>query len=297
MTAELKRPAGVYRYRFRFGLLLFLLAVNVLVWYAVWREDRRGMLTVAFLDVGQGDAIYIEAPNGNQVLLDAGPDRSVLRQLGRVMPFYDRTLDLLIASHPDADHIGGLPDVLERFGVGGFLESGVESPTAVFRFLQQRLAEKGVERIFARRGMRVVLDRGVAIEILFPDRDPSGWDTNDASIIAKLVYGESVFLLTADAPKKIEDYLIALDAGGLRATVLKAGHHGSRTSTGEIFVAAVRPEYAVISAGRANRYGHPHPEVLSILAAADVNTFRIDESGTIVFKTDGVQMSPPRPER
>src|SRR3989344_9245297 len=169
--------------------LLFL--SNALTWYVLWRETPTGLLTVAFLDVGQGDAIYIEAPNGNQVLVDGGAGRQVLRALGGVMPFYDHSLDVVIATHPDADHVGGLPFVFDRFAVGAVLEPGVKSNTGVYHEFEKRATAGTHSHQLARRGMRLRLDRGVALEILFPDQDTVGWETNTASIVARLTYGES----------------------------------------------------------------------------------------------------------
>jgi competence protein ComEC len=270
----------------RLIILLLLLVGNFFVWYVIVREDRQGILTVAFLDVGQGDAIYLEAPNGNQVLIDGGPGKKVLQELGQVMPFYDRSIDLVIASHPDSDHIAGLVDVFERFAISGFMESGVISDNQTYGVLKNKVAVEGAKEILARRGQRVVLDDGVTLEILFPDRSPENWDTNDASVVAQLVYGENEFLLTGDAPAKIEKYLAELDSKRLRSDVLKAGHHGSRTSTSAEFVGLVQPQYAVISVGKKNRYGHPHPEVLAILQKAGAEILRTDTLGTIVFKVD-----------
>ncbi|MBI2100740.1 MAG: MBL fold metallo-hydrolase [Candidatus Vogelbacteria bacterium] len=267
-----------------------LLLANVLVWPAIVR-DGRGILTVAFLDVGQGDAIYIESPTGNQVLIDAGSGRPVLRALGQVMLFYDRSIDLIIATHPDADHIGGFPEVLERFAVGAVMESGATSDTAIYQAFRTAVFDEKSPTILARRGMKIVLGHGAVLEILFPDRDTTSWETNTASIVARLTYGESEFLLTGDSPIKIEKYLLALDGRNLQSDVLKAGHHGSKTSSDSIFLAAVKPTYAIISAGQKNRYGHPHQPVLAALGQIKAQILRTDESGTIIFQTNGETLS------
>ncbi|MEK7621772.1 MAG: ComEC/Rec2 family competence protein [Patescibacteria group bacterium] len=293
-----------------FILPVALLVANVFAWQVVWRETPRGILTVAFLDIGQGDAIYIEAPNGNQVLVDGGGGRQILRALGEVMPFYDHSLDVVIATHPDADHIGGLSFVLDRFAVGAVLEPGVESDTNVYQEFKRRV-DDGLPRVaggppclqpceagkagarlhtLARRGLRLRLDREVTLDILFPDQDPTTWETNTASIVARLVYGDTAFLLTGDSPIKIEKYLLARDGKNLQADVLKAGHHGSRTSTAPEYAAAVKPQYAVISAGKNNRYGHPHREVLDTLTKLGATILRTDEAGTIIMQTDGKEL-------
>lgn len=271
-------------FKWYFVGILFLAAF--FVWYAVYAESRQE-LEVYFLDVGQGDAIFITAPNGNQILIDGGPNKQVLRELSKAMPFYDRTIDMVVESHPDSDHIGGLVDVLKNYEVGTIMESGNESNTAVYKELKNLVAGKNIKNILARRGTKINLDDGVYIDILFPDRDVSGMDTNDASIIAKLVYGGKSFLFTGDAPQKMEKYLVFLDGKNLDADVLKLGHHGSKTSSSEEFLGYVSPEYAVISAGKENKYGHPHQEVLDRLQKFGIKTFRTDETGTIKMKTDG----------
>src|SRR3989344_8413302 len=136
-------------------LLITLLGANLFIWNAVFAETRGGFLTVAFLDVGQGDAIFIEAPNGNQMLVDGGPGTAVLKPLGEMMPFYDRSIDVVIATHPDADHIGGLPEVLGRYDVDTFLDPGISSDTGIYTALVQSIGLTGVEYVVARRGMRL----------------------------------------------------------------------------------------------------------------------------------------------
>lgn len=265
--------------------VLALAAANVFIWYAVF--PRAGVLTVSFLDVGQGDAIYIEAPNGRQMLVDGGAGPAVLRELGEVMVFGDRSIDAVIGTHPDKDHIGGLAGVLSRYDVGVFVDPGMPNDTIAWRVLEEEIVSRGVPRKIARRGMRIDMGSGVIVDVLSPERTPRGADTNSASIITKISYGESSFLLTGDAPKKIEERLIALDGVRLESDVLKAGHHGSRTSTSERFLAAVAPSLAVISSGEGNSYGHPHKEVLNLLEAHGVRVLRTDESGRVTFTTDG----------
>lgn len=268
-------------------VLTLLFLSNFFIWYVVFAEGGGGTLTVAFLDVGQGDAIYIEAPNGNQILIDGGSNKSVLRELSKVMPFYDRTIDIVLATHPDKDHIGGLVDVLDRFEVETFIEPGVSSDTAVYASLVRHIEQNKVESIIARRGQKIVLDDEVVFTILFPDRGVSGVGSNDASIVAQLVYGETEFLLTGDSPRKIEKYLVSVDGKNLKSDVLKAGHHGSKTSSSELFVGFVSPKYGIISAGRDNRYGHPHKEVLDVFEKFNIPLKNTAESGTIIFTSDG----------
>ena len=266
------------------GALIFF---NIFVWLAVVERRPSEILTVYFLDIGQGDAIFIDSPTHGRLLLDGGKNMKVLTELGKILPFADKRIDVLIESHPDSDHIGGLPEVVSRYKVGVFLEPGVESDNIIDDELHRRLEEKKIPEILARRGMVINFGDGVKLEILFPNQDVSKWETNRASIIARLVYGEKSFLLTGDSPIAIENVMLNLDSEILDSDVLKAGHHGSRTSTSLPYAQAVSPEYAVISAGLNNTYGHPHKEVLDILKKLGTNILSTADLGTIVFKTDG----------
>jgi len=272
-------------------VLLVLLALACGIWYAVFREDRHGILTISFLDVGQGDSIFIDAPSGRQVLIDGGPDRSVLRELGKLMPWWDRSIDVVIATHPDADHISGLVDVLQRYRVQYIFHPGVEKNTGPAESMLLSVAKEGAEEVYARRGQVIDLGSGAYLEILFPDRDVSDVETNTASIVARLVYGDTAFMLTGDSPLSIEKYLVQLDGKELRANVLKAGHHGSKTSSSEIFVGFVSPEYAVLSRGCDNSYGHPHAEVVALFARFEIPTLDTCDEGTITFVSDGQKVS------
>lgn len=281
-------PVKNFNKNAKWYFLAALFVANFFIWGAVLAEERGGLLTVAFLDVGQGDAVFIEAPNGNQMLIDGGPGTAVLSPLSEMMPFYDRTIDVVLATHPDADHIGGLPEVLRRYDVDTFLDPGVSSDTGVYQALVQSIGLAGVEYVVARSGMTIGLGGGVILEILFPNRDMEGADTNDASIVAKLIYGNTSFLLTGDSPQKIEKYLVSIDGKNLDVDVLKAGHHGSKTSTSAAFLGYTSPDYAIISAGKNNRYGHPHEEVMARLREFLIpQILRTDEEGTIVLKSDG----------
>ena len=266
-----------------------LLLSNIFVWFALYQRQPSDSLVVYFLDVGQGDAIFIDSPRHGRVLVDGGANRKVLSELGKILPFADKRIDVMIGTHPDKDHIGGLPEVVGRYDVGLFLEPGVESENIIDDELKKRIEQKNIPKLLARRGMVVNFGDGVKLQILFPlpDQDVSNWETNSASIVARLVYGDKSFLLTGDSPTKIENVLLNLDSSLLDSDVLKAGHHGSRTSTSLGYAEAVSPEYAVISAGKGNSYGHPHQEVLDILEKLGAKIFSTAESGTIKFETDG----------
>ncbi|MEX0931528.1 MAG: MBL fold metallo-hydrolase [Candidatus Paceibacterota bacterium] len=263
-----------------------LLVVNVVVWGASAKANT-SYLQVSFLDVGQGDAILIQSPTGNQVLIDGGRGEIVLQKISSIMPFYDKSIDVVIGTHPDLDHIGGLPYVYDAYEVAYSVDSGAESDTSAFRGYKERRDKEGSVYLSVRRGDVFHLGGGAELVILFPDRDVSQGDANDGSIIAMLTYGETAVMLTGDASKKIERHILSLDGVALESTILKAGHHGSKTSSDELFVATIAPQFAVISASENNSYGHPHPEVMDVLSRHVKTVLSTAESGTVTFVGDG----------
>ncbi|MFC1730840.1 ComEC/Rec2 family competence protein [candidate division KSB1 bacterium] len=275
-------------------ILIIFLFINLFIWSAVFASEKDGVLTVAFLDVGQGDAIFIEAPNGNQMLIDGGRNAAVLRELGKVMSFSDHSIDVVITTHPDKDHIAGLIDVFERYDVTTYLDPGVMHDTGEYQTLLGMVEKEGITPIHARRGMKILLDNSVDeevfAEILFPDRDVSGVETNLGSIVLRVVYGETEVMLTGDSPKSIEKYLVSIDGEKLQSDILKAGHHGSKTSTIESFVGFVNPEFTIISAGKDNSYGHPHEDVMEIFKQLGIETINTADVGTIIFTSDGTSV-------
>lgn len=275
----------------KYGLLFFAFSLLISVCFIFYLDLRNSdrLLTVAMLNVGQGDAIFIESPSGVQVLVDAGPPRKILSELSRIMPAFDRSIDAIIVTHPDQDHIGGFAEVLKAYKIGMFFESGGVSDSKVYQNLKSELTNKEIPSMLARKGMRIHLGEGAVLEIIFPDRDVSGMDTNDGSVVARLVYGETSVLLTGDASLETEKLILAANSkSALESDVLKAGHHGSRTSTSYNLVKLLAPRYALISAGKDNTYGHPHQDVLSLLDEFGVEAYRTDILGTIIMKSDGL---------
>lgn len=264
------------------------------VWTVVYAETPRssGILTFAVLDVGQGDALYIESPTGVQVLVDAGPDDSALRELSALLPLGDRSIDAAIATHPDADHIGGFSALIDRYDIGIFISPGIPKDTATAKRLEQKITERRVPRLVALRGQSLDLGGGARLDILYPDRDVSTLPSdkaNEGGIVARLVYGDSEALLMADVGSGVELHLLQLGSL-LRSDLLKVGHHGSRFSTNAQFVSAVSPETALISVGK-NSYGHPTPQTLGVLDGVGATVLRTDESGTIRCVSDGAGFS------
>lgn len=246
---------------------------------------------VSVLDVGQGDAIFIEAPNGVQMLIDGGPDDSVLVGLGQVMGFWDRSIDFLLETHPDKDHIAGFLPILEQYEVGAVIESGYDhSDSSYYRRKEALIQEYGVTKNQVRQGDIVWLDRDeqVFFEVLYPFSDAVLSNSNDSSIVGRLVHGQTCIMFPGDASDDIEAQTVYENpAEKLDCQVLKVGHHGSKTSTAQGFLNAVNPEVAVISAGRDNRYGHPHQVVTDRLTASAIDWFSTQDFGTITLEMDG----------
>lgn len=289
-----RRAGPLYLYlpmqRFQYLSLFLLCALfltTALAWAVVLYRTPTNELSVSFLDVGQGDATLITTPTGKQVLIDAGANRSVLRALARELPFWDRTIEVVVATHPDLDHIGGLPEVLNRYKVDTLIYHDDESNSGVMERALAIASARNVATHIAMRGDQLHFESGATLTILFPDRTLTEIDPNDASVIAQLRYGDTAFLFTGDASDAIEEYLVALDGENLESEVVKAGHHGSRTSTSPLFIGYTNPTYAVISSGGDNRYGHPHQEVLDTLERFSVETYRTDLLGTIHAISNG----------
>lgn len=244
-----------------------------------------GLAHVYFLDVGQGDAQLI-AFNGNQILIDGGPDNQILQELGRVMPFNDKTIEAVILTHPDADHINGLINVLERYKVENIVENFLDKhDSAVYRKWNEFKKEATVTQ--ATYGQKIELGNGAYLEIIYPINPESEQSkTNNNSVISRLTYGENQILFTGDTEAKIEKELIARKID-IDADFLKIPHHGSRTSTSEELLEAVTPESAFIQVGKDNRYGHPHSVVLERLESRGIKYYRTDTNGLIELILDG----------
>ncbi len=271
----------------KYYLLIFavlLLVANAFLFRLDWQNSHRG-LTFAMLDVGQGDALFIESPTGTQVMFDGGGARKVLGSLQKVMSPFDRSIDAVFITNPDADHIGGFLDILKSYKIGAVFSSGTLSDSKTFQNLKTEIKNQKIPEILAKKGMKLDMGGGVFIDILFPDRDVSTWPTNDGSVVARLTYGDTSIMLTGDAPIKTEQIILKENYPmQLQSTILKVGHHGSRSATSKEFVKTVSPKYALISDGKDNKYGHPHPDVLATLIQFGVKILRTDLLGTIIIK-------------
>ncbi len=268
--------------------LSFLILILVFNWS---RSQPDGKLHVAFLDVDQGDAIFLQTPTGRQILVDGGFYPSLLNdQLGRQMPFWDRHLDLVVATHPDADHVAGLVELFDRYTIDYFITDGSEmGDSPIYDALLQAAKESGVALHVARAGEVVEIGDGVRLEVVHPGPHFSAEDRNNSSVSLRVVYGDFSLLLTGDAEEPAEQAMLA-QGMPLQALVFKAGHHGSRTSSSQPFLEVVRPQLIIVSAGVDNRFGHPHPEVLERAQAIGAAVLRTDELGAIEVTTDGQTM-------
>jgi competence protein ComEC len=273
----------------RIVVLGLLGSLALLVWLPVISVAgvSAEMLTVRFLDVGQGDAIHIMTPDGYEILIDGGPSVAVLREFAHGRSFFDKYIDVVIATHPDTDHVAGLVDIFKRYEVGMIIETAVEHDAPAARAYRDAAGAEGARRILAQAGQIIQLGASTTVRILSPRGDTSKWENNAASIVLQVVYGDIEFMLTGDATSGIEEYLVKVYGEQLESEVLKLGHHGSKTSSSEVFLEAVRPLYAVVSAGADNRYGHPHQDVVARASSAGARLVSTAEQGTIIFESDG----------
>lgn len=276
-----------------FLLAFWLLVVCLVLLAVVWQSGRAGQLEVIFFDVGQGDAIFIQTPSGQQILIDGGPDAGIVNKLGRRMPFYDRTIDLVILTHAHSDHVAGLVEVLKRYEINLILYTGLDHASPDFIAWRDLVKEKNINCKIALAGQNYRFGE-VKLEILFPFDDLTGSeaeDLNGSSIVAGLVYQNTSFLLTGDAPVEVEEKLIEnYPLSGLDYDVLKVGHHGSKYSSSLEFLRAVSPEQAIIQSGAGNSFGHPHSLIIKRLQGLGINILRNDELGDIVMISNGQEI-------
>ena len=279
---------------------LILLVGIVVMGARIYILVRAQTLTVSFLDVGQGDAILIQTPSGHTMLVDGGPSDRVLEKVSEKMSYFNHHIDAVVATHPDVDHITGLIPILQKYEVDHIITSPVGGHTGVFDTLQKSIEEEGdgvtsdhhAQVHVGQEGDEIQFGDGVVAYILYPS--PTTHirlkDTNDASVSIVVTYGQESVLLTGDLPSTHEGELISK---GLprNITIYKAGHHGSKYSSGDQLLSYVRPEYAVISAGKDNKYGHPNMETMERLKTYAKEVITTIERGTVSFELDGTSVT------
>ena len=290
MSSRRKRfPAGIAAAVLLIVLLALFLAGPEYLDPAKWwagpsRAPASGELAIHFFDVGQGDAILIQAPAQN-VLIDGGP-RGAGADLARYLVDCGiKRLDLVIATHPHEDHIGGLLTVLDQITVEEVMDPAVPHTAQTYEKFLMLIDEKEIRFTSARAGMSRDLGGGAVLTLLHPADSDTAAGLNDCSIVVRLAFGRVSFLFTGDAEAAAEREMLRR-GGDIRCTILKVAHHGSSSSTGEAFLDAVKPESAIICYG-SNQYGLPHPDTLDKLAAAGVTVYSTFEHGTIIIMTDG----------
>lgn len=258
--------------------------------YAAYALRTTPKLEVSILNVGQGDSVLIKAPAGQNILIDGGPDKTVLRRLAENLAFWDRKIDLLILTHPHDDHLLGTLEALDRYQVKKVLYTGVFAGSPSYSAWLKKIKEENISLFLADRPQTIELGGGARMEILYPlaslaGRSPE--NLNNSSIVCRLVYGQHKILLMGDAEKETEAALLAAGPD-LSADVIKLAHHGSDNATGEDFLAAVKPKFALISVGARNTFGLPSPRTLKKFERLGVKALRTDRDGTIkVLVEDG----------
>lgn len=289
--------------KYFFFFSAFLLALNFFAWKEVFELESLQVLKVDFLAVGQGDSEFIETSEGHQILIDGGPTPAVLQKLAERMPFWDKSIDLVILTHPEKDHMAGLLEVLQKYQVDYFLWTGVIKQDAENKklavilnnitkpqnnFLTSLQGQKSTKIITAQAGQKIRAGK-TEIDILFPFESLGGKElkntSNDAGVVAKIIYGKNSFLFTGDISSTAEKRLVN-SKEDIVSDVLKVAHHGSKYSTSDLFLQNVEPKIAVIEVGK-NSYGHPTPETLQRLEKFGIKVERTDQNGDIQIVSDG----------
>lgn len=254
-------------------------------------DHQPGKFKVVFLDVGQGDAIFIQTPEKYQILIDTGASSVITSELGSVMAPWDRSLDMIIITHPDMDHFGAMEDVLEHYVVDTIIDNGFYHDDE-FSEYATLVKQEGSTYVRPHNGYRVALPGDVILTFISVPDFGQGSDKNDESIIVRVDYKKASFLFTGDASVDIEEMLVDEHPELLDIAILKLGHHGSKTSSSELFLQATTPQIAVISAGIGNRYGHPHPDVMQRASDLGIRTVCTCDDGRIMFveKDEGLML-------
>jgi competence protein ComEC len=293
--------------------ILILLILNSFFALAFYNENYIQRPRVIFFDVGQGDSAMVDAGGNTQILIDGGGGSAVLESIGKYMPFYDRKIELIIMTHPDKDHMGGLVEVLKYYKVGQILETGIFCDTEICKEWDELILKKNIPVKYTKFGQKINM-RNANIDILYPFenlKDEKVKDDNDASVVLKLIINTGLFVIednNSDNQKAIKQslenaqddnfnnsYLFTGDIGfktekelldrniNIEAQILKVSHHGSKNATSNEFLQAVKPEKAIISVGK-NSYGHPAEELLNRLKNMRIEIFRTDERGDLVLE-------------
>ncbi len=268
-------------------LIIGFFILSLFLLWSIFLDKKDNLLKFSMLDVGQGDALFIESPTKVQVLVDGGPGNNLSRQISKVIPWHDRHIDILVVTNPDRDHYEGFIKLLDKYSVGLLIEPGVIKNDPVYEVFKNKIKDKNIETVLARRGQVIDIGDGAYLQVLFPDRNVSQVSPNMGSIVMKLFYKNTNVILQGDSLSNIENYLLEIDGDYLKSDILKVGHHGSKTSSIENYVAKVNPDFALVSAGENNPHGHPHKEVIDIFSNLGIPVYSTCNNGNINFKSDG----------
>lgn len=244
-------------------------------------------LKLIFFDVGQGDASLIITPSGEDILIDGGPNNSVVQKLGEYLPYTDRKIEYIILTHPHADHLDGLLETMNRYEVGEVIMTGVSYGTADYEKFRQQIEAKKIPLKLIEQSQIINID-GISFDILTPEKSLNNKtieNLNNSSIVFKFTYVSTTAMFTGDYEN--EELLLIQSSTPLKSDILKAGHHGSTNANNRQFLEAVAPRYAVISVGAKNSYGLPDYRTIFYLKQLNSQVFRTDESGDIFFASDG----------
>ncbi|MBT3834803.1 MBL fold metallo-hydrolase [Candidatus Peribacteria bacterium] len=250
----------------RFWIVLYLfMGFAYFLILSEWEKLPDGNMHVVMMDVGQGESILIRTPSDQTILVDGGPDYSILERLGEELSFFKRDIDLVILTHPDSDHSTGLSRVLDRYTVKNILMTGVIKDNPRYDSFLNEVYESGAKVIFAQSNNDLDLDDGAMLDIIWPLENMFGKShkkPNNVSIVAKILWKDHELLLTGDIEKEAEKEIL-MQPIDISADILKVPHHGSKTSSSTGFIVAVNPSLAVVSAGKDNRFGHPARDIVS----------------------------------
>jgi competence protein ComEC len=274
----------------------FLFCLNIFCWKEVFTLTSNNDLKVDFLDVGQGDSAFIQTPENHHILIDGGPDTSALKKISLLMPFWDKSIDLVILTHPELDHMQGLLDILQKYKANYILWTGVKKTAPEYNAwisVLEKQKKMGAKIIIAQANQEIKAGN-VLIDTLYPFKSLEGEElkasANDTCVVSKLIFGENSFLFTGDISSVAEGEIVGSRENVL-SDILKVAHHGSKYSTSDILLLAVKPKIAVISVGAKNTYGHPTPEVLQRLEKFGIKVLRTDKDGDIKFISNGDTIS------
>jgi len=263
-------------------LFLFFVIGFVLIIFNLNQQDNK--LRVYFFDVGQGDAILLRTPDGQNILIDGGPDNLLLYHLGQALPWWDRTIDYLVISHYHADHYMSFPELVKKYKIKNILTTAHQPDDFLYKIWLDSLSERGINQRVVEAGQIFKINDDLFWQVLSADSEHE--DFNDNSLVIRFVYREISFVFMGDLPIEGEDKILSSGLD-IKSNVLKVGHHGSKYSSGDYFLLAIDPDICIIQSGQDNKFGHPHQEALLRLNQVDCTVLDTQNRGNIVLISDG----------